>query len=112
MAPAFSAAEVKHGPLALAGPGFPVLVLDPADEGSESTQAIAQALADLGAEVRYAGFDAPSAGEALPMPGNMPAAVAPLAQARAFYGAVAALAQARGLDPDNPPHLRKVTQTL
>lgn len=34
-AEAFSAAEVLHGPLALVGPGFPALVLDPADEGSE-----------------------------------------------------------------------------
>jgi len=46
------------------------------------------------------------------MPPDVPAALAPLMQARAFYGGIAALAAARGLDPDRPPHLMKVTQTL
>ena len=51
-------------------------------------------------------------GIALPVPAESPAALMPLLQARAFYGGIAALAAARGLDPDRPPHLRKVTQTL
>ena len=49
---------------------------------------------------------------ALPVPAESPAVLMPLLQARAFYGGIAALAAARGLDPDRPPHLRKVTQTL
>lgn len=110
-AEAFSAAEVLHGPLALVGPGFPALVLDPADEGSESTRSVAVTLARFGAQIAYAG-----AGEAqglhLPMPDDVSAALVPLAQARAFYGAIAGLAAARGLDPDRPPHLLKVTQTV
>jgi glucosamine--fructose-6-phosphate aminotransferase (isomerizing) len=28
------------------------------------------------------------------------------------YAAIEAAARRRGLDPDNPPHLRKVTQTF
>jgi glucosamine--fructose-6-phosphate aminotransferase (isomerizing) len=28
------------------------------------------------------------------------------------YAAIEAAARKRGLDPDNPPHLRKVTRTL
>jgi len=28
------------------------------------------------------------------------------------YAAIEAAARRRGLDPDNPPHLRKVTRTL
>ncbi|MFJ5368752.1 SIS domain-containing protein, partial [Bosea sp. CER48] len=44
-AEAFSAAEVLHGPLALVGPGFPALVLDPGDEGSASTLAAARTIA-------------------------------------------------------------------
>lgn len=110
-AEAFSAAEVLHGPLALVGPGFPALVLDPADEGSESTLSVARNFAGLGAEVAYAGSDV-APGIALPVPPESPAALMPLLQARAFYGGIAALAAARGLDPDRPPHLRKVTQTL
>lgn len=110
-AEAFSAAEVLHGPLALVGPGFPALVLDPADEGSESTLSVARNFAALGAEVAYAGSDA-APGIALPVPAEAPPVLMPLLQARAFYGGIASLAAARGLDPDRPPHLRKVTQTM
>lgn len=110
-AEAFSAAEVLHGPLALVGPGFPALALDPGDEGSESVCAAAAAFTGLGADLRYAGSHA-DLGEALPLPLGLPAALLPLAQARAFYGALAALAESRGLDPDRPPHLSKVTRTV
>jgi glucosamine--fructose-6-phosphate aminotransferase (isomerizing) len=110
-AEAFSAAEVLHGPLALVGPGFPAIVLDPADEGRDSTLSVAAALARFGAEIAYAG-QGPDVSATLPMPPDVPAALAPLVQARAFYGGIAALAIARGLDPDNPPHLNKVTRTL
>jgi glucosamine--fructose-6-phosphate aminotransferase (isomerizing) len=37
--------------------------------------------------------------------------VAPLAAIQSFYRLVPALSLARGLDPDHPPHLRKVTET-
>jgi glucosamine--fructose-6-phosphate aminotransferase (isomerizing) len=110
-AEAFSAAEVLHGPLALVGPGFPAIVLDPADEGRDSTLSVAAALARFGAEIAYAGHGS-NVGTVLPMPPDASAALAPLVQARAFYGGIAALAVARGLDPDNPPHLNKVTRTL
>ncbi len=110
-AEAFSAAEVMHGPLALVGPGFPALVLDPADEGSESTLSVARSFTALGADVAYAGAEG-ATGITLPVPLETPAVLMPLLQARAFYGGIAALARARGLDPDRPPHLRKVTQTL
>lgn len=111
-AEAFSAAEVLHGPLALVGPGFPALALDPGDEGSESVRAAASAFTGLGADLRYAGSSSAGIGEALPLPPDLSAALLPLAQVRAFYSAVAALAQSRGLDPDRPPHLSKVTRTV
>ena len=36
----------------------------------------------------------------------------PVVAAQAAYPFIAALARARGLDPDSPPHLRKITRTL
>lgn len=109
-AEAFSAAEVLHGPFALVGPGFPAFVLDPGDEGGQSSRAVAERFASLGASLAFAGSGL--AGESgLPMPADIPVPLVPLAQIRAFYGAVAKLAVARGLDPDNPPHLSKVTRT-
>jgi glucosamine--fructose-6-phosphate aminotransferase (isomerizing) len=38
--------------------------------------------------------------------------VAPLVLAVGFYHFVEALARRRGFDPDTPPHLRKVTETV
>lgn len=111
-AEAFSAAEVLHGPLALVGPRFPALVLDPGDEGSESARAAAATLARFGADLRYAGAGADARWKSLALPPGLPAPLVPLAQARAFYGAIAALAASRDLDPDRPPHLSKVTRTM
>ena len=39
-------------------------------------------------------------------------AIQPLLVAQSFYRLVNAVAVARGFDPDRPPHLRKVTETL
>jgi len=109
-AEAFSAAEVLHGPLALVGPGFPAFVLDPGDEGGESARAVADTFSQLGAHVAFVGAGS-AGGAGLAMPVDIPLPLVPLAQIRAFYGAVAQLAIARGIDPDNPPHLSKVTRT-
>ena len=39
-------------------------------------------------------------------------ALAPLVGVQSFYRAVNALALRRGHDPDQPPHLNKVTETI
>lgn len=41
-AEAYSSAEVKHGPMALVGPGFPVLAFDQPDEAGEGTRRLAE----------------------------------------------------------------------
>jgi glucosamine--fructose-6-phosphate aminotransferase (isomerizing) len=38
--------------------------------------------------------------------------IAPLLQIQAFYRVANALSLRRGLDPDQPMHLKKVTETL
>ena len=110
-AEAFSAAEVLHGPLALVGPGFPAFVLDPGDEGSASTRAVADSFSRLGAHVAFVGAGSGGGAQSAPCRPTFRLPLVPLAQIRAFYGAVARSPCARGLDPDNPPHLRKVTRT-
>jgi glucosamine--fructose-6-phosphate aminotransferase (isomerizing) len=110
-AEAFSAAEVAHGPMALVGPGFPVIALAQDDASQAHTREVAARMAALGAGVRLAGAPLPGVAD-LPMPPGLPAESAPLAALQAFYPAIERIARARGLDPDRPPHLRKVTQTL
>jgi len=109
-AEAFSTAEVVHGPLALVGPGFPVLVVGQEDESAGTTRTAVARLVDLGAAV-FSALDVPGAG-ALPVPPGVPVAIAPLCQVLSFYLALPGLAAARGVDPDAPAHLRKVTETV
>ena len=48
----------------------------------------------------------------LPGESDMHPALWAIACAQSFYGLVEAVARARGRDPDRPPHLAKVTNTL
>ena len=110
-AEAFSAAEVKHGPMALVGAEFPVLFFAQDDGTLDSTLQVAEEFRARGARVLVA---APGARgpDALPMPARLPPISTPLVAVQSFYRAASALALARGYDPDVPPHLRKVTETV
>ncbi|TCV92784.1 glutamine--fructose-6-phosphate transaminase [Luteibacter rhizovicinus] len=109
-AEAFSAAEVKHGPMALVGPEFPVLFFAQNDDTLPSVLDVAAEFRKRGAKVWVA---APGAvGEdILPLTATAPIA-APLVTVQSFYRATAALALRRGFNPDVPPHLNKVTETV
>ena len=109
-AEAFSAAEVKHGPMALVGAGFPVMMLMPNDEGRDAFAALAGDFIERQAHVIMAGCEQEGASTLPFLPGLHPA-LAPLATIQSFYRFAVSLSLARGLDPDRPPHLRKVTQT-
>jgi glucosamine--fructose-6-phosphate aminotransferase (isomerizing) len=109
-AEAYSAAEVKHGPMAIVGEGFPVLMLVPNDEAREAFEPLARDFADRGAAVMMAGGEEPGA-LTLPVLPNLHPVLAPIASIQSFYRLAAELSLARGLDPDRPPHLRKVTET-
>ena len=50
--------------------------------------------------------------QALPLPASPHPACTPILTVQAFYAAVNALSVARGHDPDMPPHLNKVTETV
>lgn len=110
-AEAFSAAEVKHGPMALVGEGFPVLFFAQDDGTLDNTLAVAKEFRARGARVLLA---APGAHgpDTLPLAAGLPPIVTPLLAVQSFYRATSALALARGYDPDVPPHLRKVTETV
>jgi len=117
-AEAFSAAEVRHGPMALVGDGFPVVMFAPSDEGGEDFEALARDFIGRGARVivtaakRHCPHDRQEAALVLPaLPGVDHPVLAALATVQCFYGLASALSLARGLDPDRPPHLQKVTET-
>jgi len=108
-AESFSGAEVRHGPQALLGRDFPALLLAQEDETRAGLEALGKELVERGVQVAAAGADVPGA-IALPTLKAHPA-VAPLLLAQSFYRLANAVAIARGMDPDSPPHLQKVTRT-
>jgi glutamine---fructose-6-phosphate transaminase (isomerizing) len=109
-AEAFSAAEVRHGPMALAKDGFPALVLSQDDETRAGVKELIDALAASGADILLAGFDDPRA-LVLPTIAAHPA-LEPILMLQSFYRMAEQLSRARGMNPDNPPLLNKVTETI
>jgi glucosamine--fructose-6-phosphate aminotransferase (isomerizing) len=109
-AEAFSAAEVRHGPMALVGPGFPVIAFSQEDETRNGLASLVDEFRQRGAPVLIAGPGDAAPGH-LPIPDISDAACTPVLAIQSFYRAVNALALRRGRDPDAPPNLRKVTET-
>ena len=107
-AEAFSAAEVRHGPMALAGADFPVLAFLPNDETRIGVKETIATLRAQAATVLAVGGSGPAS---LTMVDCNPVLL-PIAQIQSFYRLVDQLAALRGHDPDLPPHLAKVTETL
>ncbi|MEQ9814928.1 MAG: SIS domain-containing protein [Azospirillaceae bacterium] len=110
-AEAFSGAEVMHGPKALVETGYAVLGLVTAGPTARNTIDALEDLAAAGATVLQAGGPA-GAGIALPLPEPLHPALDPIVQISAFYPMVARLSEARGLSPDSPRNLKKVTETM
>jgi glucosamine--fructose-6-phosphate aminotransferase (isomerizing) len=110
-AEAFSSAEVRHGPMELVGPRLPVLLFAQQDHALAGVLAVAGDFRRRGAEVWTAAPGAEGR-NALPIVPTDHAMCAPVLAIQSFYRAVNALAIARGRDPDRPPHLAKVTETV
>jgi glucosamine--fructose-6-phosphate aminotransferase (isomerizing) len=110
-AEALSAAEVHHGPRAVIDRDFPILALALDDPAGRDAAAFAAGLADSGHAVAVASA-APAAGVHLPLPAPLHPLLDPIVAVQAFYPLAAALAEARGLDPDRPRGLSKVTATI
>ena len=109
-AEAVSSAEVRHGPMALIRAGFPVLMFAQNDETRSGVESLATELAARRADVMFAGAPVPRA-IILPTESANPV-LEPMLIVQSFYRMVNALALARGRNPDQPPYLNKVTETV
>ena len=110
-AEAFSAAEVLHGPVSIVGKGFPVLALAARDKGEAHVIPVCDRLVEQGASV-FVTSALPTKATALPFAATGHGLTDALVQIASFYGFVEMLSRHRGLDPDRPAHLRKVTETI
>jgi glutamine---fructose-6-phosphate transaminase (isomerizing) len=110
-AEAYSAAEVLHGPVSIVGKGFPVLAITLPDETEAHVLEVCKRVAGQGANVFIAGSSLDGA-VSLPTASSGHSTVDALVRIASFYGFVEQLSRRRGFDPDKPPHLRKVTETV
>ena len=114
-AEAHSAAEVRHGPIALARGHprnrFAALVFHARDRSRRSLDSACEALRASGAPVFAADFDAGTRSR-LPVVAAGHPLLDPLTQITSFYRFVEMLSVALGEDPDRPAHLEKITETM
>lgn len=108
LATAFTAADLRHGPIALASSGIRVLALAHPGPAAPDVLSLSAELAERGADVRIVGpVDGASCGWAAEAPESLAPVLAVVrGQQLAFR-----LARELGLDPDRPKGLTKVTET-
>ena len=110
-AEAFSGAEIKHGPMALIHQGYPLLVFAPRGPEQSGLIALAAEMRERGAKVLLAApADVPT--RQLTLATAADEVLDPLLAIQSFYLMAATLSEARGLNPDAPLHLSKVTLTV
>lgn len=109
-AEAFSGAELKHGPMTLIDEDYPLLIFAPRGPAQAGLLTLADDMRARGARVLLAA--PPTArGCDLPIVESDAIDLDPISAIQSFYPMVEALSRARGLDPDRPRHLSKVTET-
>ncbi|MCD4502804.1 SIS domain-containing protein [Chromobacterium piscinae] len=109
-AEAFSGAEIKHGPMALIDDGYPLLVFAPRGPEQQGLIDLAEEMRGRGARVLLAAPDNVASRD-LTLAVADDEALDPLLAIQSFYLMAARLSEARGLNPDLPRHLSKVTRT-
>ncbi|MBW0158388.1 SIS domain-containing protein [Sedimentimonas flavescens] len=110
-AESYSSAEVLHGPVSIVEQGFPVIAFAARDAAEETLAATADEMAAKGAKV-FATTDRVERATRLPHVRTEHWMTDPVAAIVSFYGMVEAVAVRRGIDPDKPRHLNKVTETV
>ncbi|WP_424970842.1 SIS domain-containing protein [Dinoroseobacter sp. S76] len=110
-AESYSSAEVLHGPVSIVGGGFPVIAFAARDKAEASLAETADALAEKGARV-FAVTDQTTRATPLPHIRTDHWLCDPIPAIVSFYAMVETVALARGINPDTPRHLNKVTETV
>lgn len=111
-AESFSAAEVLHGPLAMIKPQFKILAFDQGDKSGESIRKTLVRLHQAGASILLASSQSVAHGILLPVLTGLNPWSSLITQIQTAYLMIEQLCRQRGLNPDAPPHIAKVTKTL
>jgi glucosamine--fructose-6-phosphate aminotransferase (isomerizing) len=112
----WSAADFRHGSIAMIVPGTPVLLVMPTGVGFADMQKLAEEVTERGAEITVISDDpaaAPMARHRIPLAASVPEWLSPLTAVLAGQLLALELCLARGLNPDRPRWLgEKVVKTL
>ncbi len=111
----YSSADFRHGPIATVTPGFPVILVAPTGAVSHDMQELISGLIRMNAEMIVISDDRQKyegANFFLPIPTGLPEWLSPLVSVLPGQLFALYLAEARGLNPDHPVGLHKVTETL
>jgi glucosamine--fructose-6-phosphate aminotransferase (isomerizing) len=110
----WSAADATHGPLGQVTPGTPVIILTGSPGGRESVRSFAEASQELGGRIITIGgaeLDTPNHIELPRVGSGLDPALIPLIEIIPLQQLALCLALRKGVDPDRPPGLKKVTRT-
>ncbi len=110
-AESYSSAEVLHGPVSIVDGGFPVLGFAAADAAEDALIQVADGIAGKGARV-FVTSDRSKIATSIEHRRTKHPLTDPLSLMVSFYAMVERLAADRGIDPDRPRHLKKVTETV
>jgi glucosamine--fructose-6-phosphate aminotransferase (isomerizing) len=108
-AESISAAEIRHGPYALAGPSLRAIIFAQRDAAFDGLRALASDLTQQGASVLLISPDRSLPG--VHTPADDEPLVELIAMLARFYLFANDAALRRGRSPDRPPMLSKVTET-
>jgi glucosamine--fructose-6-phosphate aminotransferase (isomerizing) len=111
----YSSADFRHGPIATVIHGFPLILVAPTGVVSQDMAELFDHLTELHAEmVIISDSSRLLAGSrlGLPLPASLPEWLTPLVSVLPGQLFALTLAQARGLNPDKPEGLHKVTETF
>jgi glucosamine--fructose-6-phosphate aminotransferase (isomerizing) len=108
-AESISAAEIRHGPYALAGPQLRAIIFAQRDAAFPGLAALANDLTRQGASVMLISPDVSLSG--VHVPTDDEPVLELIAMLLRFYVFASTAAVRRGRSPDNPPMLHKITET-
>jgi glucosamine--fructose-6-phosphate aminotransferase (isomerizing) len=112
----YSSADFQHGPLTLVEPGLPVLAISRAGAPeADFVELLARLRTDLDADLMVLSDQPATLARAkwpVQLPQGTPEWLGPMVSIVAGQLHALHLTQARGLDPEQPRHLRKVTRTV
>jgi glucosamine--fructose-6-phosphate aminotransferase (isomerizing) len=110
----YSSADFRHGPVAMVRDGFPVVLVAPRGAVFEDLRSLTRDVRGLGAELLIISDDAELLSQAhlaMPLTSGLPEWLTPIIAVLPGQLFAMALAEAKGLDPDSPIGLHKVTET-